>query len=205
MSRVLSRRTAPTVLALALGLTLSGCGAGFEAQTYQQRSVGDGTNAAVGAIALRNVQLEPADDDGLHSTGDDVDVRLTLVNDGGEDDRLVEVTSPAGASVQILEEDSEVDGVDLPALGTTGTLVSLRLEGLTEELRIGEYVELTFRFERNGSLTVQAPVATTNEYDYERERSDNFHPPGSEHEGGEGPISEGGSLDDAAEAQTGQS
>ena len=197
MSRALprpaARPLAAPAVALALGLALTGCGAGFEAQTYQERTVADASNDAAGAIAVRNVHVvAPAEASG-HPAGSDVALELVLANDGGEDDRLVEVTTDAAASVQLLQDGTPVDSIPLTALGTTGTSTGALLQGLTRDLRAGEYVELTFRFDRNGSTTVQVPVATSEEYDYERERSGNFHPPGSEHgEEGEGGLSEAG-------------
>jgi copper(I)-binding protein len=179
-------RTAPGLalapaLVLGLALALTGCGANFEAQTYATRTVADGTNVAVGAIAIRNVTIAPPESGDMHDAGEDVEVFLTLTNDGPDDDQLVEVTSSAARSVEVLEEGSETDELELPRLGTTGNRASLRLVGLTEDLRPGRYVELTLRFASNGEVTVQVPVATTGEYDEDREHSENFHEIGEEH------------------------
>jgi copper(I)-binding protein len=176
-----ARRTAAVALAVALPLGLSGCGANFEAQTYQQRSAADGTNAAVGAIAIRNVTLLPPEEGDMHEEGDDVDVQLTLTNDGPDDDRLVGASSAAADSVVLLEDGSEVDAVELPRLGTTGGSLGLRLSGLTEELRPGQYTEITLTFENSGEVDLPVPVSTTGEYDKERERSENFHQIGEGH------------------------
>jgi copper(I)-binding protein len=165
---------------LGLSLALAGCGANFEAQTYQTRTVADGTNADVGAIAIRNLTLLAPEDGQAHSAGDDAEVRLTLTNDGPEDDRLVEVTTPAADAVELQDGGGEVDAVELPRLGTTGSTVTLQLTGLTEDLVPGRYVEMTLRFERNGEVTVSVPVATTGEFE-EREHSENFHQIGEEH------------------------
>lgn len=190
MSRVLPRpagRVATAVLAVALGPVLTGCGAGFQAQTYQERTIADVTNAAAGAVAVRAVSIRPGPKDGGYAAGEDAEGTFTLVNDGAEDDRLVEVTSPLAESVDLIETDggSTVDEVEVPRLGTTGDRYGMVLRSLAEALHAGEYAEVTLRFERNGEVTVQVPVAVTGEYDYERERSDNFHPPG-EDTGGRG-------------------
>ena len=180
-----ARRTAVAGLALGLPLALAGCGANFEAQTYQERTVADGTNTAKGAIAVRNVNVLPPREGSVHEAGEDVLVGFALTNDGPEDDRLVEISSPAASSVRLVRGDDldEVEDVELPRLGTVGTQYAAVLEGLTEEVMTGQYVEVTFLFERNGSVTVQAPVATTGENDQEeRERSENFHVPGEEGE-----------------------
>ena len=173
-------RPATPALVLGLALVVTGCGANFEAQTYQTRTVADGTNAAVGAIAIRNVTLVAPEAGDTYDAGEDAEVLLTLTNDGPEDDRLVEVTSPAADEVTMLVDGRESDDVELPRLGTTGNTVSLELSGLTEDLRPGRYVEMTLRFERNGEVTLSVPVATTGEYDEDREHSENFHPIGEE-------------------------
>ena len=185
MSRVLprARRAALPATALGAALALTGCGAGFDAQTYQERAVADVTNTAVGALALRGLQVSPGSD-GVLKPGDDADVRIVVVNESAEADRLVEVSSPVAESVDVIETEggSVVDELEVPALGTTGGSAGLVLRGLTDEVLAGETVELTLRFERNGELTLRVPVATTGEYDEERERSENFPLPG-EHGG----------------------
>jgi periplasmic copper chaperone A len=175
-------RPATAAVAVALGLALTGCGANFEAQTYQTRAVGDGTNAAVGAIAVRNVTLVAPESGDSYAEGDDAEVLLTLTNDGPDDDRLVEASSPDAEEVEVQQDGSASSGgVELPRLSTTANGVSLQLTGLSRDLRPGQYVEITLRFETNGEVTVSAPVATTGEYDEERERSEYFHEIGEEH------------------------
>ena len=169
-------RAAGLVLALA---TLTGCGAGFEAQTYLERSSADATNVAVGPIAVRNVAIVPGEE-GVVEAGSDADVRLTLVSVGSEDDRLVSASTEAAASVRFEVEGEEADEIVVPRLGTTGNTAGLVLEDVSEELLSGSVVEITLTFERAGEVVVQAPVATTGIYDEESEKSHNFHPPGEE-------------------------
>ena len=152
----LTRPAAGAVLALAL----TGCGATLDAQTYQERSQSDATNTAVGTLALRGVSVEPGGDDRTHEAGDDAEVFLTLTNRDDEPDTLVEVTTPAAESVEVLL-DGEEGTLEIPALGSTEDAASLRLVSLTEDLREGEYITLTFRFERNGDIEVPVPVRTS--------------------------------------------
>lgn len=190
----MSPRPAVPALVLGLALALTGCGANFEAQTYQTRASADGTNSAVGAIALRNVRVLPPQGE-AYEAGEDAEGDLTLVNDGAEDDTLVSISAEGARSVELLQDGRVVDSIDLPRLGTTGSgTVGFRLVGLTEDLRPGRFVPVTFVFERNGEIVVQAPVETTGEYDEDRERSENFHPVGEEEAegGGEG---EGGGAE----------
>jgi copper(I)-binding protein len=151
----LTRPAAGVVLALAL----TGCGASLDAQTYQERSQADATNTAVGTIALRGLSVEPGGDDRTLEAGDDADVFMVLTNDDDEADTLVEITTEDAESVELLDEgEPSEEGIEVPALGSTGTSAGARLVGLTEDLREGEYTTLTFRFERNGSIEVPVPV-----------------------------------------------
>lgn len=198
----------PAVAALALGLplVLTACGANLNAQTYLERPTSDGTNTAVGAIAVRNIRIVPPEDGEMHQAGEDVEVRVTFTNDGPEDDVLVGATTDAADSVQVQQNGDDVERVELPRLGTTGDSVTLVLEDLAEDLRPGNYIAITLRFERNGEVTTGTPVETTGEYDAdERERSEHFHPVGEDEEGGEGGSETSGSgegLPGAGEAAT---
>ena len=194
----MSPRPAVPALVLGLALALTGCGANFQAQTYQTRASADGTNTAVGAIALRNVRVLPPEGE-AHEAGEDAEGDLTLVNDGAEDDTLVSVSAEGARSVELLQECRVVDSVELPRLGTTGSgTTGFRLVGLTEDLRPGQFVPVTFVFERNGEVVVQAPVETTGEYDKDREHSENFHPIGEE----ESAEAEGGGEGEGSGAET---
>jgi copper(I)-binding protein len=161
---VTTRRLATGLLAVATAVSVSACGASLDAQTYQERNNAESTNAAVGHLALRNVAVKAPRGDEVHEVGDDATVVLTVTNADAEQDRLVEVTSSAAQEVVVLAGGQERDMV-VPALGSTGDAVTLQLRGLTRDLRPGEYVDLTFRFEGNGSTELLAPVITTGESD----------------------------------------
>ena len=154
--RPLTALSRPAVGGL-LALALTGCGATLDAQTYQERSQADASNTAVGTLALRGIAVEPGGEDRLHEVGADADVTLVISNNDDEPDTLLEVTSPDAESVEILVDGAE-GTLEVPPLGSVGEGATLRLVGLTEELREGEYTTLTFRFERNGSIEVPVPV-----------------------------------------------
>lgn len=99
-----SRRARRSIaLAVVAGLTLTGCGAGINAQTNQRRTYAEGNNEIFpgGQILVRNMYLAPPDDEplGKWEEGDDVRAYVVLVNQGDEDDRLVSVTSPVASRV----------------------------------------------------------------------------------------------------------
>ena len=186
MSQALPRPAAPrtraagsALAAAALALALSACGANFEAQTYQEQSTSVGNNSAVGSIDIRNIAIVPGSD-GTVPKGSDADVQMTLANDSGDDDRLLSASTPAAASVAVVDRRTGTTATDLtiPRFGTTGTQSGLVLRSLTGNLRSGQTVPLTLRFERNGEVTVTVPVAVTGEFDQNRGKSKNFQQPG---------------------------
>lgn len=159
-----TRRLASGLLAAATVLSLTACGAGRSAITYQERNPATAVEASADQLSLRNVAVEaPPSDDG-YEVGDDAVVLLTVINSGTEDDRLVEVTSSAAREVAVLVLDEERDMV-VPGLGSTGSAVTLELRGLTRPLRPAEYVDLTLRFADNGVIELAVPVSLTGETD----------------------------------------
>lgn len=163
MSRHPHRLATPLAAGVA-ALALSACGAGLDAQTYQARDQAEATDSSVGSLAIRNVSLAAPSLGEVHEQGADVEARITVVNSGPEQDRLLEVTSDAADEVAVLADGEEGELV-VPALGSTGEEVTLELRGLTREVRTGEYVALTLRFAEAGSSEILVPVALTGEND----------------------------------------
>lgn len=159
-----TRRLGTGLLAVATALSVSACGAGLDAQTYQQRIQAETSDASVGQLALRNIGVEAPSEGAVYEVGDDATAIITVTNSGDESDSLVEVTSSAASEVVVLAGGEERDLV-VPGLGSTGDFFTLELRGLTRPLRTGEYVDLTFRFEDNGSTQVLAPIALTGQTD----------------------------------------
>ena len=188
-----TRRLAPVLLAVVTVASASACGAGLDAQTYQERNNASSSNASTGDLQLRNIAVEAPPSEAGYEIGDDATVIVTVTNRGDEDDRLVEVTSPAAREVVVLAGGSERDMV-VPAKGSTGSAVTLELRGLTRPLRPAEYVELNFRFADNGTAQVLAPVFVTGETDRPVYTGERF-------EGGEEPALQapaGGHSEDEA-------
>lgn len=162
MSPVSGRRGAVPALVIALALGLTGCGAGLKAQTYQERTVADATNDAVGALALRNVFVQPPRGEaGRYTVGEDARVVLTVVNEGTEGDRLVNATTDAASSVAVADPTGQASSLTVGPLATTEGY-SLVLRGLTRDLRPGEYVNLSLTFQVNGTQEMLVPIALTN-------------------------------------------
>jgi hypothetical protein len=165
-------RPATPALLLGLALVVTGCGANFEAQTYQTRASADGTNTAVGGD--RAAQRPPAAaGSGEATTPARTPRSLTLVNDGPEDDRWsVTTRRPLGRDAGRRRR---VRRVELPRLGPPAAPSACSWSGLTEDLRPGRFVPMAVTFERNGEVTVRSRSRPPGEYDEDREHSENFH------------------------------
>lgn len=125
-----------------------------------------------------------ADDDHDHATGLVIEdawarpsmmvdgagaVYLEIHNEGGEADRLVSVSSPAAANVELHESLEEngvmsmrpVEAIDVPADGHTELKpggLHIMLINLTEPLEPGDTIEVTLTFQNAGEKTVTAEV-----------------------------------------------
>lgn len=162
--RSATRRLVCGLVAGAAVVSLSACGASLAPQTYQERDQAEATDTAVGSLAIRNVSIAAPSRGDVYEMGDDATATITVTNASTEQDRLVEVTSDAAEEVVVLA-DGEEGELEVPALGSTGSLVTLELRGLTREVRTGEYVTMTLRFADNGTSEILVPVALTGEND----------------------------------------
>jgi hypothetical protein len=144
--------------------SLSGCGAGLRPQTYESRTSPESSNLELGPLSLRNVSVLPPEDGERYEVGDDAEVVLTVTNSSPEADRLVSVSSTAAEDVVVLD-DGQPGRPEVPGSGSTGDRITLEIQGLSEPVGPGEFVELTFRFEDNGTVEALVPIALTGESD----------------------------------------
>ena len=99
--RSAGRSRAVVAALIAAGVTmLAGCQTGQQAATSEEIPTIDGTQAQVGALALRDVTIEYPER-GSWAQGSDVRLQLIVVNEGGEADRLVEVRTDAADRVTL--------------------------------------------------------------------------------------------------------
>jgi copper(I)-binding protein len=145
---------------LALGcattalLGLTGCGAGFDAQTQQQYQPAVGVSNREGDVYAINT-LVVTDGQGSGT------VVSALINQTDADDTLASVTAiddrGGGMRVQPLPD----SGIALPPsqlvqLGNDG---SVRVS--SKDLHAGQFLTLTFTFANGAPLQVDAPVVNT--------------------------------------------
>jgi hypothetical protein len=135
------------VLAACAALLLTGCGAGFGAQSVQTYAPSDGALADNGSIRVLNALVVAEEGS---STGV---ISMSLANHGNRDDRLSGITSSAG-TVNLT------GAGDLPAGSSVrfgaGTSPSATIDGLKR--RPGENMTLRLSFTRSGPITVRTVV-----------------------------------------------
>ena len=85
---------------------------------------------------------------------------VSLLNQGGQPDTLIDVTSPLAGNVQIVVDGLPTDSLRLEPGQREPRLpaVELRLTSIGEPLRVAELVPMTLRFERAGEATLDVPV-----------------------------------------------
>jgi copper(I)-binding protein len=153
-------------------VALAACSAGQVAQTAsQQQNLGN--SADVGDLHLRALEL-PYPTGGVYPRGSDARLLGAVASSAATDDTLVSIEGDAFDSVEVVDPGAAAgaaagagsSSLDLtvPAGGTlfigNGDGPSVTLVGLTDDLGVGQYVDVTFTFEQAGKVTVAVPVAT---------------------------------------------
>jgi copper(I)-binding protein len=94
-------------------LALAGCGAGQITQTSSQASGVGGASANIGQIAVREAAFAFTGDGktaAIYRAGGDAPLRMTVVNFGGQVDKLTNVSSPAAAAGRITGDGTIASG-----------------------------------------------------------------------------------------------
>jgi copper(I)-binding protein len=177
-------------------VALSACSAGQVAQTATQEQ-NLGNQADVGALHLRALEL-PYPTGGVYPSGGDARLLGAVASSADADDTLMSIEGDAFDSVEVVDPNATAAApagtgsldLTIPAGGTlfigNGTGPSVTLVGLSRDLGVGQYVEVTFTFEQAGTVTVPVPVGTSAR-DLPRGDAFDFHPGeagGSSVEGG---------------------
>jgi hypothetical protein len=178
------RRARRLGVALAAVLLTASCAAGQHAPTSDVVPAIDGTHGKVGSMLLDGVALHTPSASS-YPAGSNVQLSITLVNNGKAADTLVNVTSTAftgwgvvdNADVASATSASDADTgltidagsaqrLSLAANGASAdasprTLVLMGLTKGASPLFPGTTVDLTFRFATAGTTTLQVPVQLT--------------------------------------------
>ena len=198
MNRAL--RAATMGVLLLSPVVLSACSAGQVTQTATQERDKVGAMAQAGDLTIRAVRLE-SPRGGTYDSGDDAELQVAIVNAGEEPDALVGISGEGFGDVEFDSgstataspsatptptatptatpgsRSSSDTEIEIPAratifIGTDGA--SVTLTDLEQPLTTGQYLELTFEFEKAGELTLPVTVATPDEA-LERGEAFDFH------------------------------
>ncbi|HEX2298274.1 MAG TPA: hypothetical protein VHH34_07125 [Pseudonocardiaceae bacterium] len=153
-------------------------------QTDAQVAAIDGASADVQNIALRDVLISyPEHTKGSYPVGSDVPVQFTIVNQGPSADTLTSVTTPAARRVVVQGNTTLPAEMSVASSGEAETAGSgeagahgapsagaepvspldvgemrIVLTDTTRTLRPGQNIELTFVFQKAGTITLPVPM-----------------------------------------------
>lgn len=136
---------------------LSACGTGLQAQTYKEVGRQDGATADLGGLAVRNLYVVAPSDGSVLATGSQAMLTGTFVNAGSADDSLTTLSTDVAGAVSLTVDGAPATAVAVPAGGRSGSWTAV-LDGLTKDLRAGQYISVTLNFAGAGRTTVQVPV-----------------------------------------------
>lgn len=160
-----------SVAVVLLLATCAGCGDGPAVRARQQRIEDPvrplSVSARVGTLRLLAIAIQKPTD-GKHLADDSAYLFLTIANDGAKDDTLTAVTAVDARRVLLREGDGQPTGrvrIEIPA-GRSRSLqapadLHLELAGLERDIGVGEFIPVTFRFERAGAVTAHVFVQVT--------------------------------------------
>jgi copper(I)-binding protein len=144
-------RLAVVPLVALLGLaTLTGCGAGIEAQTQQPYSPTVGTTTEIGPIHVANVVIVASVDGAL------AELYASFVNNSDQEDSLTSVAVSDSSPVTLPDGPIPVPQYVNVVLGPGGTRVFVHdLKG-----KVGDVARVTITFRDSGEETVDALITT---------------------------------------------
>ena len=151
MSRSPRRVASVAVAALALGASISGCAAGFDATTSRSYAPSNGSVASVGDIRIRNVVLVQSVDGRL------TEVYATFVDNGNTADQVTGIRIAAAGEVKLPNGPITVPAMGKVDLGPSGERVFA--DGLT--LVLGHVYTITFSLAHAGEAHLSALVMTS--------------------------------------------
>jgi copper(I)-binding protein len=176
-------RAATMGVLLLSPVALSACSAGQVTQTAGQERDKIGAMAEVGPINLRAVEFAYPRG-GIYEDGDDVELRMAVVNASDEDDTLTEISGEGFGEV-VIDDDRETSNgssgssseIEIPARSVVyvnGEDLTVELTDIDESLTTGQSLELTFTFENAGEVTIPVTVSTSDD-EVRRDEGFDFH------------------------------
>ena len=197
-------RAAALGVLLLSPLALGACSAGQVTQTATQEQ-NLGNQADVGDLNLRAVEL-PYPTGGFYAAGSDARLLAAVASNSASDDTLVSVKGSDFTGVEVVPAATASPsaaaggggggggggnvGLTVPAGGTlyigNGDGPSVTLVGLADQVGVGQYVDVTFTFQKAGEVSLQVPVGVAAR-DLPRGQAFDYHEVPDDEQSGGGP------------------
>jgi len=161
VSRRLHRGALAAAFAVVLGVGISGCGAGFEAQSYAVDP--DNAEASVGGVLVRNLVMVKAEEAPVAG------IAGTFVNNAGTTDVLetVQIEGSEGSSSGLSGALSVTASLELPARSAVtvgaGDAPALVVPD-AEQFKVGTFVTMTLTFREAGAVELKVPLEDASSY-----------------------------------------
>jgi copper(I)-binding protein len=145
------------VLALLIP-AIAGCEAGNNAPTLQFHPANFGTNTTFNGIQITNAFVLGAPIGSTLPSGSAAGLFVSLYNSGSGSDTLLSATSPGTAGSISLSTGTVPLAANAAPVNLTGPEPKVVLEDLSQPLRGGSFIPVTFDFQHAGTVTLQVPV-----------------------------------------------
>jgi hypothetical protein len=139
------RKSFVAALLTLCAVSLSSCGAGFDASTMQTQPAGPGVYSKIGAIDVQNAVI-------VRSTENTATLIVTFINTGEEPEKLLSFTVSGPTPQSIVNDFS--DQLEIPAKGfvAVGSPGQPRIDLIGYAPAESSYVKVSFLFEKAGEL-----------------------------------------------------
>ena len=145
------------VLALLIP-AIAGCEAGNNAPTLQFHPANFGANTTFNGIQITNAFVLGAPNGSTLPSGSAAGMFVSLYNSGSGSDTLVGATAPGTSGSISLSGGTVPLAANAAPVNLTGPEPKVVLEDLSQPLRGGSFIPVTFDFQHAGTVTLQVPV-----------------------------------------------
>jgi copper(I)-binding protein len=145
------------VLALLIP-AIAGCEAGNDAPTLEFHPASFGAHTVVNGIQITNAFVLGAPNGSVLPSGSSAGLFVSLYNGGSSSDTLLSATA-SGTAQSISVSGGTVPLAAMAApVNLTGPEPKVVLENLSQPLRGGSFITVTFDFQHAGTVSLQVPV-----------------------------------------------
>jgi copper(I)-binding protein len=145
------------VLALLIP-AIAGCEAGNGAPTLEFHPANFGANTTFNGIQITNAFVLGAPNGSTLPSGSAAGLFVSLYNSGSGSDTLLGATAPGTAGSISLSTGTVPLAANAAPVNLTGPEPKVVLEDLSQPLRGGSFIPVTFDFQHAGTVTLQVPV-----------------------------------------------